>query len=64
MAVTETIPQIIVRNGKPSAIILDINKYEKLLEMAGDREDLLELRRIKKNKTSFRELRTYLKSRD
>jgi prevent-host-death family protein len=64
MAVTETIPLIIVRNGKPSAIILDINKYEKLLEMAGDREDLLELRRIKKNKTSFRELRTYLKSRD
>lgn len=63
MTVTETTPQIIVRNGKPSAIILDLNKYKRLLEIAEEKEDLLELLRIKKGKTSFRELKTYLETR-
>lgn len=55
--------QVIVRNGKPRAVILDIKKYEFLLEMAEDREDLAELRRIKKGKTAFRRLEDYLKIR-
>lgn len=56
-----TKPQIIIRNGKPSAVILDISKYEELLEAIEDKEDLAELHRIKKSKTSFRELNIYLK---
>lgn len=55
--------QVIVRNGKPRAVILDIKKYESLLEMAENREDLAELRRIKKEKTIFRRLEDYLKIR-
>jgi PHD/YefM family antitoxin component YafN of YafNO toxin-antitoxin module len=60
MATTITKPQIIVRNGKPRAVILDIKKYERLLEIIENKEDLAELRRIKKSKTSFRELKEYL----
>lgn len=61
MSMISTKPQIIVRNGKPSAVILDISKYEALLEAIEDKEDLAELSRIKKSKTSFRELKDYLK---
>ena len=61
MPMISTKPQIIIRNGKPSAVILDISKYEELLEAIEDKEDLAELHRIKKSKTSFRELNTYLK---
>ncbi|MBI2639932.1 MAG: type II toxin-antitoxin system Phd/YefM family antitoxin [Candidatus Sungbacteria bacterium] len=63
MSIVETRPQIIIRNGKPQAVILDIKKYEKLLESIDDKEDLAELRRIKKSKTSFRELKNYLGKR-
>lgn len=52
--------QVIMKNGKPKAVILDIKKYERLLEMVENREDLLELRKIKKSKLSFRNLEDYL----
>ncbi|OGY63602.1 MAG: hypothetical protein A3I89_01595 [Candidatus Harrisonbacteria bacterium RIFCSPLOWO2_02_FULL_41_11] len=54
-------PQVIIKNGKPRAVILDIKKYKQLLKLAEDREDLAELRRIKTGKTSFRKLDDYLK---
>lgn len=53
--------QIITRGGQPQAIILDIKKYERLLEAAEEKTDLAELHRIKKGKNSFRELNEYLK---
>lgn len=61
MAIIESKPQIIVRNGKPKAVILDIRKYERLLQMAEEKDDLSELRRIKRGKTSFRELEKYIR---
>ena len=54
-------PQIIVKNGRAKAVILGIREYKRLLEMAEDKEDLIELHRIKKSKTSFRGLHDYLK---
>ena len=53
-------PQLVVRNGKPQAVVLDIKEYERLLETAEEKEDLAELARIKRGKTSFRELKTHL----
>lgn len=53
--------QVIFKNGKPQAVILDVEKYEKLLEIAEEKKDLTELRRIKNGKTSFRKLKAYLK---
>ncbi len=55
MATISTKLQIITKNGSPRAIVLDIEKYERLLEAAKDKEDLAELRKIKRGKTSFRD---------
>ena len=41
--------KILFKNGKPDAVILDIGRYEKLLEVAEEKEDLAELKRIKKS---------------
>lgn len=54
-------PKIIVKNGRPRSVVLDIKDYERLLELVADREDLMELKLIKKSKTYFRELNDYLK---
>jgi len=53
------IQEFVVPRSIPS--ILDIKKYERLLEAAEEKTDLAELHRIKKDKTSFRELKEYLK---
>lgn len=53
--------KIISRNGKPEAVILGLEEYERLLETAEDKEDLAEIKQIKKGKTSFRRLEDYLK---
>jgi len=41
-------PEIILRNGKPSAVILDIDHYEELLERLEDMGDLKALRQMRK----------------
>jgi len=56
-------PDIIVKNGKPQAVILDIKEYEKLLESAEESNDLSEFRKIKKSKPSFKSLDSYLATR-
>lgn len=61
MTTSQINPQIITRNGRPQAVILDIRRYERLLETAEEKEDLAELRRIKKGKTSFLELEQYIR---
>ena len=53
-------PQIVTLNGKPKAVILDIQEYQRLLQAAEDRKDINELKRIKKGKTNFREFKDYL----
>ena len=42
-------PEIVLRDGKPSAVILDIDQYQELLERLEDAEDLemLELYSLK-----------------
>ena len=49
-------PRIILKNGKPQSVVLSIRVYERLLELAEDKEDLLELKLIKKQETNFKEL--------
>ena len=55
--------KVIIENGKPTAVVLNIRRYEKLLELAEEKEDLAELRRIRKDKPSFKPLSDYLKKR-
>jgi PHD/YefM family antitoxin component YafN of YafNO toxin-antitoxin module len=54
-------PQIILIEGKPRAVILDIDEYQEMLERLEDIEDLRELERMRKGSMSFRKLDDFLK---
>ncbi len=51
-------PEIILREGKPAAVILDIDEYREMLERL---EDLRILKRMRKKKLQFRKLDGFLK---
>jgi len=53
-------PQIVVRNGKPSAVILDIETYRELLERLEDAEDIRELDQMRKQPLEFVKLDDFL----
>lgn len=54
-------PEIIIKDGKPSGVILDIKEYRKLLERLEDVEDLKELEEIRKKPLKFTKLSDFLK---
>ncbi len=54
-------PEIIFREGKPAAVILDIDEYRAMLERLEDVEDLRMLERMRKKPLKFRELEDFLK---
>jgi len=53
-------PEIVLRNGKPSAVILDIDVYENLLEQLEQREDLKALAAVRKKAVKFRSFEEFL----
>ncbi|OHB69148.1 MAG: hypothetical protein A2W23_06785 [Planctomycetes bacterium RBG_16_43_13] len=55
------IPEIVVRNGKPSAVILDIDDYQELLEELEDLEDIRTLEKIRRKTLKFRPFSEFLK---
>ena len=54
-------PEIVLKDGKPAAIILDIEEYQELLERLEDVEDLKTLERMRKKPLKFRKLEDFLK---
>ncbi len=54
-------PEIVMRGGKPTAVILSIEDYRKLLQRAEDAEDLKTLRAMRKRPLKFRKLEEFLK---
>ena len=48
--------ELVYRDGKPAAVILDIAEYEELLERAEDLDDLRAVRRIRERPLKFRSL--------
>jgi hypothetical protein len=58
------IPKIVIRDGKPIAVILDINEYEELLEKIDDTEDLQMLRDMRKKALKFRKFEDFLEDRN
>jgi prevent-host-death family protein len=54
-------PEIIIRQGRPAAVILDIDEYRKLLERLEDIEDLMMLEQMRKKPLKFRKLEEFLK---
>jgi hypothetical protein len=53
-------PQIVLRGGEPSAVILDIDVYQEMLERLEDIEDLNMLVEMRKKPMSFRKLDDFL----
>ena len=54
-------PEIVMRGGKPTAVILGIDEYRELLERAEDAEDLKLLREMRKRPLKFRKFEDFLK---
>jgi PHD/YefM family antitoxin component YafN of YafNO toxin-antitoxin module len=53
--------EIVLRDGKPSAVILDINEYQRMLERLEDLDDLKTLRKMREKPLKFRSLDDFLK---
>jgi len=53
-------PEIIVRDGKPVAVILDIDVYREMLEELEDIEDLKALEEMRSKPLKFRKLEDFL----
>jgi PHD/YefM family antitoxin component YafN of YafNO toxin-antitoxin module len=54
-------PEIVLREGKPSAVILDIDDYREMLERLEDLEDLNMLKEMRKRPLKFKKLEDFLK---
>ena len=54
-------PEIIVREGKPRAVILEIDEYEEILERLEDLEDLKMLREMRSKPLHFRKIEEFLR---
>jgi Antitoxin Phd_YefM, type II toxin-antitoxin system len=53
-------PEIILREGEPRAVILDIDDYREMLERLEDLDDLRMLEQMRKRPLSFRTLEEFL----
>lgn len=56
-------PEIVLRNGKPTAVILKIEDYEELLERSEDASDLKRLAAMRKRPLRFRKLEDFARVR-
>jgi PHD/YefM family antitoxin component YafN of YafNO toxin-antitoxin module len=55
-------PEIVMRGGKPTAVILGIEEYRELLERVEDAEDLKALEVMRKRPLKFRRFEDFLKA--
>ena len=53
-------PEIVLKEGKPAAVILDIDEYQEMLERLEDAEDLKILKKMRKKPLNFRKLEEFL----
>jgi PHD/YefM family antitoxin component YafN of YafNO toxin-antitoxin module len=53
-------PKVVLRGGKPAAVILDIDEYREMLEQLEDIEDLKMLEDMRKRPLKFRGLDDFL----
>ena len=56
-------PEIVMKNGKPSAVILGIHEYQETLERLEDLDDLRYLQKARRQGVRFKSLDAYLKSK-
>ena len=56
-------PEIVYRDGKPVAVILDLREYEAMLERLEDADDLEMLRGMRSKPLQFQTLEQFLDDR-
>ena len=54
------LPEIVLRDGQPAAVILDIDEYQDVLERLEDLDDLAVLKELREEPPSFRKLDEFL----
>ena len=54
-------PEIVVKGGKPSAVIVPLDQYREMLERLEDADDLKALNLIRKKPLRFRTVDDFLK---
>ena len=54
-------PQFVIEAGEPTAVILDINEYEQMLERLEEIDDLAVLKEMRKKPSKLRPLDEFLK---
>jgi len=57
-------PEVILRGGKPAAVILDIEEYREILERLEAKDDLMELKKMRAKPLKFRGLDDFIKERN
>ena len=57
-------PEMIYRDGEPTAVILGIDEYREILERLEDIEDLKMLEEMQKKPLKFKKLEEYLKEKN
>lgn len=55
-------PEIVMRRGRPTAVIVGIEEYRDLFERAEDAEDLKTLKEMRKRPLNFRKFADFLKA--
>ncbi len=53
-------PQVIMKNGKPNAVIIDIRDYKNMLERLEDKEDLADFEKMRRGSLHFRKFDDFL----
>ncbi len=54
-------PELVLRDGKPAAVILDLKEYQEMLQRLEDIDDLRELQAMRKKPLRFRRLDDFLR---
>jgi prevent-host-death family protein len=57
-------PQVIMKNGEPEAVIINIKDYQRLLERLEDKEDIADLEKIRKGSLHVRKFSDFLMEND
>lgn len=53
-------PAMVMKDGQPTAVILDLRTYEEMLERLDEIDDLAALREMRKKPLKFRDLDAFL----
>ncbi len=57
-------PQVIMKNGEPEAVIINIKDYRRLLERLEDKDDIADLEKIRKSGLHVRKFSDFLTEND